>query len=79
MKPDPKRWAVKWNEFDDSWIMWRNCLPLLFRTRKEARAWIAKNYGYIRTRKDLRTAPHHWRLPTAVLVTVTLKEPRDDR
>lgn len=72
----PTRWAVQWNQLDDKWIMWSKCLPLLFKTRMQARAWIDENYGYIRTRKDLRSAPHHWRLPTAVLVTVTLQEVR---
>ena len=66
----PTRWAVKW----DRAVMWHRCLPLLFRTRREARAWIEEKYGYIKTRKDLRSAPHHWRLPTAVLVTVTLRQ-----
>lgn len=68
------RWAVKWRSTHESCLMWRQCLPLLFRTRKEARAWIEANYGYIRTRPDLRAAPHGWRMPQAVLVTVTLKE-----
>lgn len=68
------RWAVKWRSTHESWLMSRQCLPLLFTTRKEARAWIEENYGYIRTRPDLRAAPHGWRMPQAVLVTVTLKE-----
>ena len=72
----PTRWAVKWICLDDSWIMWRKRLPLLFTTRKEARAWIEENYGFIRTRKDLRDAPHYWRMPRAVLVTVRLDEQR---
>jgi hypothetical protein len=46
------------------------CRPLLFRTRAEARAWINKRYGYIRTRKDLRAEPHGWLFPKAVRVEV---------
>ena len=42
----------------------------LFRTRREARAYIEKAYGYIRERSDLRGCPHHWRLPVAGRVTV---------
>lgn len=42
----------------------------LFRTRREARAYIERAYGYIRERRDLRGCPHHWRLPMAVRVTV---------
>ena len=65
----PRRWAVQWNHG----IQWHACLPNLFLTRKAARAWIEKEYGYIKTRPDLRSAPHHWRMPTAVLVEVVLR------
>ena len=40
--------------------------------------WIDEKYGYIRTRKDLCSAPHHWRIPTPVLVTVTLKPVKEE-
>lgn len=64
------RWSVKWHPG----IMWHNCQPLLFFTRREARAFIQEHYGYIKTREDLRRPPHNWRLPTAVRVTVDIKE-----
>lgn len=64
------RWAVKWHVG----IMWHDCKPLLFRTRKEARIWIDEHYGYIKDRYDLRSAPHHWRLPKPVKVEVIFKE-----
>lgn len=39
-----------------------------WRTRAEARVWIKKEYGYFRTRYDLRAEPHGWRMPRAVRV-----------
>jgi len=54
--------------------MWHNCLPLLFQTRREAREHIETEYGYIKTRDDLRKPPHNWRLPKAVKLNVILKE-----
>ena len=51
--------------------MHQDCLPALFRTRREAREYINEKYGYIRTRKDLRAEPHFWRMPRAVRVSVT--------
>lgn len=47
-----------------------NCLPVLFRTRREARAFIEQRYGYITKRPDLRAQPHGWRLPIPVRVAV---------
>jgi hypothetical protein len=72
-------WAAKWsrtNKLDghgEHLILyeWRTNQPrLLFRTRAECRAWIEKEYGYIREREDLRREPHCWRLPQAVKVKV---------
>jgi hypothetical protein len=42
----------------------------LFRTRREAREYIERRYGYIRHRPDLRAQPHGWHMPTAVPVRV---------
>lgn len=47
------------------------CLPVLFRTRQEAKDFIDKNYGYIKIRRDLREEPHGWRIPVPVRVTVS--------
>jgi hypothetical protein len=44
--------------------------PLLFHTRREARAFIEEKFGYIRERPDLRSEPHGWRVPQPVLVQV---------
>lgn len=48
--------------------------PLLFRIRREARAFIDETFGYIRNRKDLKSPPHCWHIPQAVQVTVTVTE-----
>ncbi len=53
-------------------LLFDNCLPVLFRTRAEARAYINEKYGYIRDREDLRRPPHSWRVPVAVRVRVSL-------
>ncbi len=42
----------------------------LFRTRREARDWARKHYGYISRRPDLKAAPHHW-LPVKVVKITT--------
>ncbi len=49
----------------------RDCLPALFMTRREARAFIDEEYGYIKTRRDLREEPHGWRLPVPVRVKIS--------
>lgn len=84
MKRRVFKWGLRWeqtNRLDGhrQWIMWENCLPLVFQTRKEARAWADKNYGYIKTRKDLRIEPHGWRFPRAVRIEVILKEVKSKR
>ncbi len=70
-----KLWAVRWHsrnklDGDTKHILYENCLPMLFRTRKEARVWIENKYGYIRSRPDLRGEPHGWRLPKAIKVVI---------
>jgi hypothetical protein len=69
------RWGVKWH----IGVMWDNCFPLLFLTRKDARAYIEKVYGYIKTRDDLRGPPHNWRLPKAIKLNVILEEVIDGK
>jgi len=64
-------WGVLWRYSDrDSHLMWSDGLPALFRTRRKAREWIDKNYGYIAHRLDLRSPPHSWRVPKAVRVMI---------
>jgi hypothetical protein len=64
------RWAGKWNSGDHHHLLYENCLPMLFRTRAQARAWIELKYGYIRRRPDLQGAPFKWRVPVAIKVRV---------
>lgn len=74
---DPVRWAVEWHsrnklDGDVQYFMWTLEGPRLFRTRREAREWIFRQYGYILRRPDVRKEPHGWRLPRPVKVRVVL-------
>lgn len=55
-------------------LLLHDCLPVLFRTRREARAFIKERYGYIRKRPDLRAEPFGWKMPIPVRVTVEARE-----
>ena len=73
------RWGVEWhsaNRLDGErrFFMWEEGKPLLFRTRREARDYIKKRYGYIGERKDLQREPHGWRMPQAVPVEVIVRK-----
>ena len=72
-------WGVMWkseNRLDGitRHLIFRNCVPALFVTRKDARQFIELHYAYIAVRKDLRTEPHGWRVPIPVRVTITPNE-----
>lgn len=71
-----KRWAIRWMSFgqDNGHWLADGCNYHLFRTKKAANEFIREHYGYIAKRKDLRSAPHNWRMPKAVLVGVSLAE-----
>ena len=71
-KQDSKTyWGLWWHSRGaDGHLVHGGCVPLLFRTRKEALAKRDEVFGYIRCRPDLRAAPYHWRLPKAVKVVV---------
>jgi len=64
------RWGAKWRDRELTHLCFEDRLPKLFRTRAEARKWIEEKYGYIRTRPDLRTAPHWWKTPIAIKVRI---------
>lgn len=69
------KWAALWrsnNRLDghQEHIIYRELMPVLFLTRKAARAWIAEKYGYIKSRQDLRTEPHGWKMPIPVKVEI---------
>ena len=71
-----ERWAALWrskNLLDGERkhiINKDDFLPALFRTRREAREFIDQEYGYIRTRRDLREEPHGWKIPIPVRVKI---------
>ncbi len=70
-----KLWAAEWcskNLLDgeERHLINRDSVPVLFRTRKRTREWIEAEYGYIRTRADLRKEPHGWSIPKAVKVII---------
>jgi hypothetical protein len=71
-----RKWALLWQQRGPNanrHVMWQYGHPLLFATRKEARMYARKQYGYIRTRKDLRAPPHGWRMPKAIRVVVKIE------
>lgn len=53
-------------------LIYDNCLPVLFRTRREARQYAERRFGYIKTRPDLRREPHCCRMPKPVRLKVEL-------
>ena len=69
-------WGVLWrseNKLDGKreYIMnGDRCVPVLFRTKKEANKLIQKRYGHIKDRPDLRKEPHGWKMPIPVKVKV---------
>lgn len=76
LKPRPiRRWGVLWrscNRLDGerAHIVCEDCQPALFRTRREARAFIKDRYGFIKTRPDLQQEPHGWKMPVPVRLKV---------
>lgn len=78
-----KGWAVEWNgalvgrymgETNPEDVLCYT--PLVFRTRKIAREWSEKRFGYIRDREDLQRPPHCWTMPKIVRVYVTVERIR---
>ena len=72
----PTLWGLKWvsvNRLDGrrEHIIYENCLPMIFTTRRAAREWADKKYGYIRGRLDLIGEPHGWRVPHPIKVKVS--------
>lgn len=65
-------WAIPL-PYDKNAPVQEGCIPLLFRTRREARLRQQALHGYVKTRKDLRAAPHHWRLHEPIKLSVTMK------
>ena len=68
-------WAALWrskNRRDGitKHFLYVDCLPALFKTRRECREFIEEKYGYISTRPDLQEEPHGWQKPTPVKVKI---------
>ena len=68
-------WGMKWrseNNLDGKMehLMYKNCFPLLFRTRREARFFIADKWGFLKNRPDLKKEPHGWKMPIPVKVEI---------
>lgn len=81
LKKTIRRWGVLWRsdcrlDGKRERFMFRDLQPALFKTRREARAWIKESYGYIAERPDLRAEPHGWKVPQAIRVAVTLETTR---
>ena len=73
---DLRAWAVEGHirnrsDGDRRDLVWnRTDRFRVFETRRECRAYIEGDWGFLRTRPDLRAEPHGWRIPRAVRVTV---------
>jgi hypothetical protein len=70
-------WAALWrseNKLDgvSSHLIYHNGKLAVFNSRRLAREHIEREYGYIRTRPDLKAEPHGWKMPIVVKVIVTL-------
>jgi hypothetical protein len=77
-----KCWAGLWrshNQVDGyrEHVLYEDCLPKLFRTRADCRAFIQERYGYIAERPDLRREPHGWRMPIPVRVSLSVSTCRE--
>lgn len=71
-------WGAEWHEKNRTdgetrHVIYERGMPVVFRTREEARQWIRRQYGYIRYREDLRKEPHGWRMPKAVRIEVIVR------
>ena len=70
-------WGALWrsrNRLDGvtTHLLNKDCLPVLFTTRKAARDWIETEFGWLKTRDDLHAEPHGWKMPIAVRVKVAV-------
>ena len=71
------RWGILWrskNKLDGKTeqLMFLNCEPLLFSTRREAKEYIKKEYGYIIHRIDLQNEPFGWKLPRPIRLLISM-------
>lgn len=78
--PERVLWGLQWRSVnrrdgEQSHLLNDQFIPVLFRTRAEARQYAEAEYGYIKHRPDLRGEPHGWRMPRPVRVRVTMEAP----
>ena len=69
-------WAGQWHscnrlDGDRKHLLYEDCLPKLFKTRKAAREYLKEKYGYIANRLDLQDEPHGWLMPRPIKVEVS--------
>jgi len=71
-------WAIKWksesklNGKREFLIGLDGYTTIVFRLRKDARTFCKEKFGYIKTRKDLRSEPHGWKMPQVVKVEINI-------
>ena len=70
-------WAAQWRSYnrkdgESRHLIHKDCLPKIFKTRRECRQYITVRYGYIKGRPDLRREPHGWRMPRPVKVCIVI-------
>lgn len=75
------RWGALWHTKNKlsgvrKHIIFENCLPVMFVTKREIKAYIKEKYGYIATRKDLRVEPHCWRVPKPIKLKISVSKMR---
>lgn len=68
-------WAALWRsrcrlDGKVEYIINRDLVPAIFRTRKQAAEFVEREYGFIKDRKDLRDEPHGWKYPKLIKVVV---------
>jgi hypothetical protein len=73
-----ERWGVLWRsrnrlDGDRCHLISFDGIPVMFKTRREARAYAEHRHGYIKRRPDLQAEPHGWRMPVPVRVTVAVQ------
>lgn len=67
-------WGIQWRDSEGGHLIMAgepcSSTRFVFTSKKAANAYIRERYGYIATRKDLRSPPHNWRMPKAVRVVI---------
>lgn len=49
-------------------------IPVMFKTREECLQYIEKDYGYLKSRPDLKSEPHGWKMPIPIRVSISRKD-----